>query len=154
MNKRDTRAFKPITSSKSSYTKPYITDMVVIAPGQTVDILLTADQPIGSYYMAARANARAAGVPFDNTTTRGVIVYDGASSSTPPLMPVLPAFNDTPTAHKFFTNITGLITGPHWNPVPRKVDHKMFVTIGLGLELCPENTICRVLLMGRNSLLA
>ena len=132
-----------VVAADASYTKPYVTDVVVIAPGQTVDVLLTADQPVGSYYMAARAYASAAGVPFDNTTTRGVVVYDGAASSATPLMPALPEFNDTPTAHKFFTNITGLVGGPHWDPVPRKVDHKMFVTIGLGLEVCPANTTCQ-----------
>ncbi|XVE61989.1 hypothetical protein DITRI_Ditri06bG0082600 [Diplodiscus trichospermus] len=132
-----------VVATDACYTKPYVTDVVVTAPGQTVDVLLTADQPVGSYYMAARAYASAAGAPFDNTTTRGVVVYDGAPSSAMPLMPALPAFNDTPTAHKFFTNITGLVGGPHWNPVPRKVDHKMFVTIGLGLEVCPANTTCQ-----------
>ncbi|XP_021288985.1 laccase-7-like [Herrania umbratica] len=132
-----------VVAIDASYTKPYVTDVVVAAPGQTLDVLLTADQPVGSYYMAARAYASAAGVPFDNTTTRGVVVYDGAPSSATPLMPALPAFNDTPTAHKFYSNITSLIGGPHWVPVPRTVDYKMFVTIGLGLEVCPANTTCQ-----------
>ncbi|KAE8661127.1 Laccase-5 [Hibiscus syriacus] len=132
-----------VVAVDASYTNPYVTNVVAIAPGQTVDVLLTADQPIGSYYMAARAYASAVGLPFDNTTTRGVIVYDGAPSSTKPLMPVLPAFNDTPTAHKFYTNLTSLVGGPHWDPVPLKVDHKMFVTIGLALEVCPSSTTCQ-----------
>ncbi|XP_022767634.1 laccase-7-like [Durio zibethinus] len=132
-----------VVAVDAGYTKPYVTDVVVTGPGQTVDVLLTADQPVGSYYMAARPYASATGVQFDNTTTRGVVVYDGAPSSAPPLMPALPAFNDTPTANKFYTNITGLVGGPHWVPVPRNVDYKMFVTVGLGLELCPANTTCQ-----------
>ncbi|KAK9000957.1 hypothetical protein V6N11_082753 [Hibiscus sabdariffa] len=132
-----------VVAVDACYTNPYVTDVVVIAPGQTVDVLLTADQPIGSYYMAARAYESAVGIPFDTTTTRGVIVYDGAPSSSTPLMPVLPAFNDTPTAHKFYTNLTGLVGGPHWEPVPLTVDHKMLVTIGLALEVCPSNTTCQ-----------
>ncbi|GMJ03163.1 laccase 7 [Hibiscus trionum] len=133
-----------VVAVDACYTKPYVTDVVVIAPGQTVDVLLTADQSIGSYYMAARAYASAFGVvPFDTTTTRGVIDYDGAPSSTTPVMPVLPAFNDTPTAHKFYSNLTSLVHGPHWDPVPLKVDHKMFVTIGLALQVCPSNTTCQ-----------
>ncbi|KAE8686978.1 Laccase-5 [Hibiscus syriacus] len=133
-----------VVAVDACYTNRYVTDVVAIAPGQTVDVLLTADQPIGSYYMAARAYASAFGiVPFDTTTTRGVIVYDGAVSSTTPLMPVLPAFNDTPTAHKFYSNLTSLVGGPHWDPVPVKVDHKMFVTIGLALQVCPSNTTCQ-----------
>lgn len=33
------------------YTMPYASDVVVIAPGQTTDVLLKANQPIGSYYI-------------------------------------------------------------------------------------------------------
>ncbi|MBA0607194.1 hypothetical protein Godav_019535 [Gossypium davidsonii] len=132
-----------VVSIDARYTQPYVTNVVVTAPGQTVDVLLTADQPVGSYYMAATAYASADGVLFDNTTTRGVLAYDGAPSSTTPLMPVLPDFNDTPTAHKFYSNLTGLVGGPHWEPVPLKVDHEMLVTIGLGLEPCPANTSCK-----------
>ncbi|KAK8561709.1 hypothetical protein V6N12_048773 [Hibiscus sabdariffa] len=133
-----------VVAVDACYTKPYVTDVVVIAPGQTVDVLLTTDQSIGSYYMAARAYASAFGVvQFDNTTTRGVIVYEGAPSSTTPLMPVLPAYNDTPTAYKFYSNLTVLVRGPHWDPVPLKVDYKMFVTIGLELQVCPANTTCQ-----------
>ncbi|XVF76745.1 hypothetical protein PTKIN_Ptkin13bG0291100 [Pterospermum kingtungense] len=113
------------------------------APGQTVDVLLAADQHVGSYYMAARPYSSAVGVLFDNTTTRGVVVYEGAPSSSRPIMAALPAFNDTPTAYRFSSNLNGLKGGPHWVKVPRKVDHKMFVTIGLGLEPCPANTTCQ-----------
>ncbi|KAM7526422.1 hypothetical protein LguiA_016324 [Lonicera macranthoides] len=124
-----------VVAVDAAYTSPYVTDVVVIAPGQTADVLLTANQPRASYYMAANAYISAVGVTFDNTTTTGIMVYDGATSSTP-IMPVLPAFNDTPTAHKFFSNLTGLVTGPFWAPVPLKVDEHMFVTVGLGLVAC------------------
>ncbi|GLT52670.1 hypothetical protein SLA2020_259950 [Shorea laevis] len=136
-----------VVAVDASYTNPYVTDVVVIAPGQTVDVLLRADQPVGSYYMAATPYASAAGASFD-TTTRGIIVYDGAASTATPQMPALPAFNDTPMAHKFYTNITGLLGGPNWVPVPTKVDKRMFVTIGLALEACPENTACKFSISG------
>ncbi|KAK8621151.1 hypothetical protein V6N13_067592 [Hibiscus sabdariffa] len=136
-----------VVAIDASYVEPYVTDFVVTGPGQTVDVLLTADQPVGSYYMAARAYATAvvagALVRFANTTTRGVIAYDGCPKPATPLMPALPAFNDTPMAHKFFTGLKGLVGGPFWDPVPLKVDHEMFVTIGLALEPCPTNTSCK-----------
>ncbi|KAK8993131.1 hypothetical protein V6N11_033235 [Hibiscus sabdariffa] len=131
-----------VVAVDASYTKPYTTDVIVIAPGQTVDALLVANQDIGSYYMAAGPYYTAAIIPLDNTTTRGVIVYRGASPTTMPLMPALPARNDTPTAHKFSSNLHGLKDGPHWVQVPRHVDYKMFVTIGLGLEPCAANKTC------------
>ncbi|GMJ12144.1 laccase 7 [Hibiscus trionum] len=135
-----------VVAIDSSYTKPYVTDVVVTAPGQTVDVLLTADQPVGSYYMAAKPYATATVngqlLPFANTTTRGVLVYDGCPSPVTPLMPALPAFNDTPTAHKFYSSLKGSVGARFWDPVPLKVDHKMFVTIGLALAPCPANTSC------------
>ncbi|KAL2481616.1 Laccase-7 [Abeliophyllum distichum] len=133
-----------VVAVDASYTNPYVTDVVVTGPGQTTDVLLKADQLPALYYMAAHPYASAAGVPFDNTTTTGIIVYSGATQSTPK-MPVLPAFNDTPTAHRFFSNLTGLVTGPFWSPVPRQVDESMFITVGLGLVACgsPGNTSCQ-----------
>ncbi|KAF3611389.1 hypothetical protein DY000_02051108, partial [Brassica cretica] len=114
------------------YTKPYLTDVIVIAPGQTVDALLHADQSIGSsYYMAAHPYASTPLVPFPNTTTRGVIHYIGGASKTRRtkrvLMPKLPSFFDTPTAHRFYSNLTSLVGGPHWVPVPHHVDEEMLV---------------------------
>ncbi|XP_011008003.1 PREDICTED: laccase-7-like [Populus euphratica] len=134
-----------VVAVDAGYTVPYVTDVVVTGPGQTVDVLLAADQEVGSYFMAANAYASAgpappafpAPPPFDNTTTRGIVVYEGAPASATPIMPLMPAFNDTPTAHKFFTSISGLAGGPHWVPVPRQIDEHMFVTVGLGLSICP-----------------
>ncbi|KAF7136334.1 hypothetical protein RHSIM_Rhsim08G0223500 [Rhododendron simsii] len=130
-----------VVAVDASYTNPMVTDVIVIAPGQTVDALLTADQPLASYYMAAHPYASAAGVPFDNTTTTGIITYESATSLTP-LMPTLPANNDTPTAFKFYSNLTSLVSGPYWAPVPQKIDQHMLVTEGLGLVPCGANQTC------------
>ncbi|CAA0836333.1 Laccase-7 [Striga hermonthica] len=136
-----------VVAVDAAYTNPYSTDVVVVAPGQTTDVLLTADQSPARYYMAAHPYISVANVPFDNTTTTGILVYNDApsSGSSRPIMPVLPAFNDTPTAHKFFTNLTGLTTSPFWLPVPNRVDERMFVTVGLGLAACdrPGNSTCQ-----------
>ncbi|XP_038691482.1 laccase-7-like [Tripterygium wilfordii] len=123
-----------------SYTTPYITDVVMVALGQTTDVLFTANQPVRSYYMAS-AQYDALPLPGENTTTRGVVVYDGSNQSKLPVMPVLPVHNDTAKAHKFQSNLTGLIEGPHFVPVPLKVDERMFVTVGLGMSPCPNCTM-------------
>ncbi|CAK9151402.1 unnamed protein product [Ilex paraguariensis] len=131
-----------VVAVDACYTNPYVTDVIVVSPGQTTDVLLIADQPPAYYYMAARSYDSTGGVAqFDNTTTTGIIVYDGATSSAS-IMPVLPAFNDTPTAHKFFSNLTGLVTSPFWTPVPLKVDEPMFITMGLGMAACAANATC------------
>jgi len=91
---------------------------------------------MGTPYVSAQ------GVAFDNTTTRGIIVYKGDTSASPPIMPVLPAFNDTPTAHKFYTNLTSLANGHNWVQVPRNVDEHMFVTFGLNFAPCGGGATC------------
>ncbi|ERN09615.1 hypothetical protein AMTRI_Chr08g202660 [Amborella trichopoda] len=122
----------------ASYTNPYKTDVVVVAPGQTVDALLVANQPPASYYMAARAYISAPNTTFDSTTATGILVYKTPNTTkASPIMPSLPAFNDTPTAHKYYTDITGLVSRPKYM-VPLNVDVKMFITVGLGLSPCAQ----------------
>ncbi|KAL2935669.1 Laccase-7 [Bienertia sinuspersici] len=133
-----------VVAIDASYTDPYETDVVVSAPGQTVDVLLSADQPVGSYYAAARTYASAPGIPFINTTTTAIFNYVNCSTTLTPKMPKLPPFNDTPTAHKFFTSLTGLTTSPFWEPTILDVDEHMFMAIGLGLVSCgrsPSNCL-------------
>lgn len=131
-----------VVAVDAAYTEHYVTDVIAIAAGQSADVLFTADQPADSYYMAASPYVVGEPVPlFNNKTTRGIVVYDGyketPSSSSKPLMPTLPLFNDTPTAHKFFSNITGLEGGPHWVPIPLEVngvlifEHLLFFNINL-----------------------
>ncbi|KAM2088795.1 hypothetical protein ACFX1T_032828 [Malus domestica] len=140
-----------VVAIDATYTTPYITDVVVTGPGQTTDVLVKFNQPIGSYYMAATPYASASDtIDFDNSTTRGIIVYKSSNSSTP-IMPSMPNPHDTPLAHKFLTNLTSLAKGPQRVPVPLKVDEHMFVTIGVNLEMCPENATCQGLFNNRLS---
>ncbi|XP_030479719.1 laccase-7 [Cannabis sativa] len=141
-----------VVAIDAAYTNPYDTDYIVIAPGQTTDVLFKADQSLRSYYMAAHPYITTPPtVGFDNTTTRGVIEYKGATSDSAPVMPTLPDFFDTPRAHQFYTNLTGLADGPQWVPVPLHVDENMFVTFGLNIERCPVNATCQGPLQGRFS---
>lgn len=124
-----------VVAIDASYTNPYITDIIVIAPGQSADVLFKANQPIGSYYMVA--SPYVVGLDdFDANIARGVLIYDNAPQSSKPVIPIMPLFNDTDTAYKFYTNVTSKVGAPHWVPVPRKIDERMFITIGFNLELC------------------
>ncbi|CAA7036871.1 unnamed protein product [Microthlaspi erraticum] len=126
------------------YTTPYISDVMILTPGQTIDALLTADQPTGLYYMAISPYISAHRQPFPAQSTTALIIYEGAtsSSSSHASIPSMPEMNDIQTAHRFSSNITGLAGGPHWTPVPHHVDERMFITMGLGLEACPTGTKC------------
>ncbi|KAF7144195.1 hypothetical protein RHSIM_Rhsim05G0202000 [Rhododendron simsii] len=129
-----------VVAIDACYTNPMVTDVMVISPGQTIDVLLTADQPLASYYMAAHYYD-SLGSAYDATTTTAIITYENATPSTP-LMPILPAVNDTSAAFKFYSSLTSLVNGPHWAPVPLKIDEEMFLTEGLGLVPCGANNTC------------
>jgi len=53
-----------VVGADAAYTTPYETDVVVIAPGQTVDALMVASAAVGRYYMAAS--------PYDSASRRGL----------------------------------------------------------------------------------
>ncbi|KAH9328965.1 hypothetical protein KI387_001073 [Taxus chinensis] len=119
------------------YTKQYETDVLVIQPGNTMDVLLTASQQSGLYYMGARVYfSQPQNGQFVNITTTAILQYNGSSSSSSsPILPDLPPFNDTPTAFKFSTDLRSLRPS-----VPQTVDQEMFITEGFGLVSCPNNS--------------
>ncbi|KAL0282237.1 UNVERIFIED_CONTAM: Laccase-12 [Sesamum angustifolium] len=127
-----------VVGADASYVKPFTTSVLMLGPGQTTDVLITADQPPARYYIAARAYASAQGAPFDNTTTTAILEYKSApcpakGATIKPVMPTMPAFNDTATATSFTTSFRS----PRQVPVPTNIDHNLFFTVGLGLNNCP-----------------
>ncbi|CAK9151933.1 unnamed protein product [Ilex paraguariensis] len=72
------------------YTKPFKTDHIMITPGQSMDVLLQANQPPSLYYMAARSYSSAFGAHFDTTTTTAIVQYRQSYDPTPlPFFPLL-----------------------------------------------------------------
>ncbi|KAG6503282.1 laccase-3-like [Zingiber officinale] len=141
-----------VVAADAFYTKQFTTSTLMLAPGQTTDVLLTANlQPGGRYYMAAHAYASAQGVAFDNTTTTAILEYvhpsgcpnspssSEAKNTRTPAFPVLPAFNDTRAAVAFAAGIRS--PGPVKLPGP--VDNHLFFTVGLGLFNCRTRRRCR-----------
>ncbi|KAK4278522.1 hypothetical protein QN277_016358 [Acacia crassicarpa] len=135
-----------VVSTDAAYTKPFTTSVIMIGPGQTVNVLLTADQAPGRYYMAARAYESAQNAPFDNTTTTAILEYKSASCKncgqfSRPILPVLPAFNDTATAAAFDAGLRGLSLVK----VSKEVDVSLNFIVGLGLINCtnPNSPRCQ-----------
>lgn len=131
-----------VVAMDASYTKPYKTDVLFITPGQTADVLVTANQPVGKYYMAARAYSNQQPGFFDNTTTTAIVEYLGHLSSTPPLLPMLPFYNDTATVTRFTRGLRSLASPEHPVKVPLKIDEGIISTVGLGLLPCRPGQIC------------
>ncbi|XP_021720968.1 laccase-3-like [Chenopodium quinoa] len=127
-----------VVEADAIYTKPFITNVVMIGPGQTTNVLVTANQPPGHYYMAATAYSSAPNVAYDNTTTTAILEYKSAAcksktgSPMRPILPQLPAWNDTNTANAFKAQFRSLSKGR----VPLEIHENLFFTINLGLINC------------------
>ncbi|KAI3496834.1 hypothetical protein L1887_39212 [Cichorium endivia] len=127
-----------VVGADGSYTKPLTKEYVVIAPGQTLDCLLEANQTeMGSYYMAARAYSTLIAIPFDNSTTTAVLQYNGDSLSptTSPLLPSLPFYNDTTAAFDFIGSLRS--PGPLLFPL-NKYDMQIISTVSVNTLPCPN----------------
>lgn len=131
-----------VVATDASYVKPFTTSVIMLGPGQTTDVLITSNQPVGRYYIAGRAYASGQNVPFDNTTTTAILQYKSASvnprtkarsNSPSPVFPFLPAYNDTPTVTAFTTRLRSSFQTP---AVPAHIDEHLFFTVGLGLNPC------------------
>ncbi|XP_057772516.1 laccase-3-like [Salvia miltiorrhiza] len=129
-----------VVGNDAVYNKPFSTRVIMVGPGQTTNVLLTADQPAGRYYMAARAYHSAQNAAFDNTTTTAILEYTKGATSRP-LLPALPRYNDTNTVTAYTSRLRSL--APEKNKVPTHIDEKLFFTVGLGLVNCTPGPRCQ-----------
>ncbi|KAK4491223.1 hypothetical protein RD792_001956, partial [Penstemon davidsonii] len=125
------------------YTKPFETNYIMITPGQSMDVLLQTNQFPSSYYMAARSYSSAFGAGFDNTTTTGILQYQGQNHHpTLPLLPLLPPFNSTQASTQFSRRLRSLKSKEHPLNVPLEIDTHLFFAISVNLLNCTGSNSC------------
>ncbi|KAF2324904.1 hypothetical protein GH714_021137 [Hevea brasiliensis] len=125
-----------IVEADAEYTKPFTTDRVMLGPGQTMIILVTADQPIGKYSMAMGPYMSAQGVSFQNISAIAHFQYLGAVPNSISLPARLPNFNDNLAVKTVMDGLRGLNT----SNVPKEIDTNLFVTIGINVNKCSSKT--------------
>lgn len=139
----------------AEYTQPLTRDIILLAPGQTTSVMLTADNAISEYYIAASVYSppNISLVPFPQTPTTAILHYDGADSSSSNLtLPAFPIFNDTVFQLNFSQSLRGrnYSQGYYYYDVPQTVDVDLLHTVGYALQPCtpagrtclgPNNTI-------------
>ncbi|KAL5125096.1 Laccase-4 [Glycine soja] len=118
------------------YTKPFKTDTIVIAPGQTTSVLLKANRAAGKYLVAATPFMDSP-IAVDNVTATATLHYTGSLGSTITTLTSLPPKNATPVATNFTDSLRSLNSKKYPARVPQKVDHSLFFTISLGVNPCP-----------------
>ncbi|KAF8673547.1 hypothetical protein HU200_048630 [Digitaria exilis] len=139
-----------VVAADANYVNPYTTDVIAIAPGETVDALLVADaSPAGSYYMVAQDIQP----PITDYTepkliARGTVRYQSSnnggedeapSSSDVPMAPEMPGLHDRMVSFYFHGNLT---SQHRRSPVPTHVDDRLFVTLSAG-SVCRHGQSCK-----------
>ncbi|KAL3621255.1 Laccase-11 [Castilleja foliolosa] len=118
------------------YTKPFLTNAILIAPGQTTNVLVRANQLPGKYFMAAHPFMDAP-ITVDNKAATAILQYKGLENSIIiPNLPKLPSENNTNFALDYTSKLKSLNTPNFPANVPIKVDRHLFFTIGLGISPC------------------
>ncbi|KAJ4825831.1 Laccase-6 [Turnera subulata] len=121
-----------IVEADAEYTKPLTTDRVMLGPGQTINVLVTADQRIGKYSMAVGPYMSARNVAFQNITAVAYFQYLGALPNSLSLPAKLPKFNDNLAVKTIMSGLRGLDS----SKVPKEIDTNLFVTVGLNVNKC------------------
>lgn len=117
------------------YTKPFKTNTILIAPGQTTNVLITADQGSGKYLVAASPFMDSP-IAVDNSTATATLHYAGTLSTSLTTLTKPPPQNATPVASSFTDSLKSLNSVKYPAKVPLKIDHSLFFTVGLGLNAC------------------
>ncbi|KAJ6345248.1 hypothetical protein OIU78_008005 [Salix suchowensis] len=119
----------------ATYVKPFKVDTIVIAPGQTTNVLVTANRGSGKYLVAASPFMDAP-IAVDNVTATATLHYSGTLASITTTLTVPPAKNATAVATSFTNALRSLNSIKYPARVPLKIDHSLFFTVGLGINPC------------------
>ena len=143
-------AYHPLTvvAMDASYVQPFTTDVVYLSPGQTADVLLSTNLAKGAYYMAATVFSVVPeeNLGFPHTTTTAIVRYPGTRSSVVPLLPDLPAHNETGSRQNFIESVRSTNSTRQAVAVPIIVDRALQFTVGYALEpnnTCPPLALCQ-----------
>lgn len=126
-----------VVAADANYVQPFNTSYIVIDPGQTLDAVLTADQPCGTYYFAPRMWANT-GTVLTSVATRATAIIEYScppvNSTTP--YPNLPDMTDNDAVESFHRQLHGLES----KDVPTKLDEDMLIAVSLNQFICPNQT--------------
>ncbi|MBA0803071.1 hypothetical protein Gohar_013320 [Gossypium harknessii] len=107
---------------------------ILIAPGQTTNVLVRANWLAGRYFMAARPFMDAP-LPVENKTATAILQYKGIPNIVLPTRPQLPASNDTDFTLSYNKKLRSLNSAKFPAIMPLKVDRKLFYTVSFGKDL-------------------
>uniref|UniRef100_A0A251T598 Putative copper-resistance protein CopA n=1 Tax=Helianthus annuus TaxID=4232 RepID=A0A251T598_HELAN len=135
-----------VVEADAIYTKPFDTETLILAPGQTTNVLLKSKPkfPGANFVMSARPYVTGQRT-FDNSTVAGILEYESSihMKNLPLFKPTLPSLNDTSFVTRFSNRLRSLASPQFPANVPQKIDKHLFFTVGLGTSPCEKNKTCQ-----------
>ncbi|XP_078162177.1 putative laccase-9 isoform X2 [Carex rostrata] len=139
-----------VVGTDASYTKPYMNKYIMITPGQTMDLLLQANQfknsssPFRYYMIAALYSDESSQALKDSNEAVAILEYktNYFSPSIRPVFTSLPKENDTIASAAFTIGLRSLASSDDPAVVTKAVDVKMYITLSLNEQLCPKGYTC------------
>jgi laccase len=126
-----------VVATDAAYTSQLTTDYLMISPGQTMDVLLTANQSAGRYYIVSTPFADTS-APFDNTTTTAILQYNSSKLPSSIPFPTLPTYNNKTAAENFTKRLRSLASNAHPVNVPQSITKRIFMTVSVNQIYCPN----------------
>ena len=115
-----------VVGTDGASLKPIVTDYIQIGPGQIMDILVTANQSPGRYYVAARQfyTDTLSITEYDKVNVTIILEYNGKYTATPSFPTQLPGYTDMNSAISLRNKMRSLDA----NDVPNNITTFMFIT--------------------------
>ncbi|XP_074293982.1 laccase-17-like [Silene latifolia] len=140
-----------VVEADALYIKPFNTDILLLTPGQTTNVLLkTNPNPTRSTYLMAISPYFTGSGTFDNTTSSAILEYKlPRKPKTDPKivtskdLPRLTSINDTSFVTNFTKKFRSLNNVQFPTNVPQNIDKRFFFTVGLGTTPCPKAQTCQ-----------
>ncbi|XP_059631470.1 laccase-2-like [Cornus florida] len=128
-----------VVGMDGNYLKPFSTSRVVISPGQTMNILLTADQTPSLYFVAAKQFVTVGDADIENAT---VAIMEYIGDYDPPSSPVfpvsLPDKRDITIGNGFLSELKSLASEDHPVNVPLEITTHMYIDASQKEMECPH----------------
>ncbi|MED6193079.1 Laccase-4 [Stylosanthes scabra] len=124
-----------VVEADATYVKPFEIDTIFLSPGQTTNVLLTANQPLGKYLIAITPFMDAP-IGFDNLTATATLRYKGTPPYPKTILTTIPAVNATAVTFRYIDSLRSINTNTYPAKVPLTIDHDLFFAITVGVNPC------------------
>ncbi|PKI61543.1 hypothetical protein CRG98_018039 [Punica granatum] len=134
-----------VVGMDGNYVKPFVTGYIMISPGQTINVLLTANKMPGHYYIVVHnfdTTPTDAAEFFDHANASAILMYSGDySAPDSPIYPSqLPYYEDYNAGNAFLAKLRSLADEQHPVNVPMNITTRMFITVSMNIIPCPNQS--------------